>query len=239
MQDMEGLVRFAGTVLKLTLVIEGIGAAILALRWWPVMGFRDALWHGVFHAVSAFNNAGFALWSNNLIVVARRRDGQPGHHLPDHRRRARLLRLGRAHPACDRRHVRLSVHTRLVLVATAALLAGGTVAFLAARVEQPAHAGRAADRRTGAGRLVPVGHRAHRRLQHHRHRRHDRAGAVRDDGADVHRRIAGQHRRRREDDDVLDHPGGAVGHGARRRRHGDLQAPAGRRKWSPRPSSSR
>ncbi len=39
-QDMEGLVRFAGTVLKLTLVIEGIGAAILTLRWWPVMGFR-------------------------------------------------------------------------------------------------------------------------------------------------------------------------------------------------------
>ena len=63
---MEGLVRFAGTVLKLTLVIEGIGAAILTLRWWPVMGFGQALWHGVFHAVSAFNNAGFALWSDNL-----------------------------------------------------------------------------------------------------------------------------------------------------------------------------
>ena len=39
-QNMEGLVRFAGTVLKLTLAIEGIGAAILTLRWWPVMGFR-------------------------------------------------------------------------------------------------------------------------------------------------------------------------------------------------------
>jgi trk system potassium uptake protein TrkH len=66
-QDMEGLVRFAGTVLKLTLAIEGIGATILTLRWWPEMGLAQAAWHGVFHAVSAFNNAGFALWSDSLI----------------------------------------------------------------------------------------------------------------------------------------------------------------------------
>ena len=26
-----------------------------------------ALWHGIFHAISAFNNAGFALYSDNLI----------------------------------------------------------------------------------------------------------------------------------------------------------------------------
>jgi Trk-type K+ transport system membrane component len=29
--------------------------------------FRAAVWHGVFHAVSAFNNAGFALYSDNLV----------------------------------------------------------------------------------------------------------------------------------------------------------------------------
>jgi len=129
-QDMEGLVRFAGTVLKLTLVIEGIGAAILALRWCPVMGFGDALWYGVFHAVSAFNNAGFALWSDNLmswrgdltvnlvitfLIIA----GGLGFFVW-----AELLSL-------SRRQVRLSVHTRLVLWASGALLAGGTAAFLA------------------------------------------------------------------------------------------------------------
>jgi trk system potassium uptake protein TrkH len=129
-QDMEGLVRFAGTVLKLTLVIEGIGATILALRWWPVMGLGDALWHGTFHAVSAFNNAGFALWSDNLmswrgdvtvnlvvtlLIIA----GGLGFFVW-----AELLNL-------NRRQVRLSVHTRLVLWASGALLVGGTAAFLA------------------------------------------------------------------------------------------------------------
>ncbi len=31
------------------------------------MSFGSALWHGVFHAISAFNNAGFALWSDSLV----------------------------------------------------------------------------------------------------------------------------------------------------------------------------
>jgi trk system potassium uptake protein TrkH len=135
-QDMEGLVRFAGTVLKLTLAIEGIGALILMLRWWPEMGLADAAWHGAFHAVSAFNNAGFALWSDNLtswrgdvtvnlvmtsLIIA----GGLGFFVW-----AELLKL-------NRRQVRLSVHTRLVLVASAALLVGGMVAFLALEWHNP------------------------------------------------------------------------------------------------------
>ena len=58
--------RFAGTVLKLTLAFELTGALILALRWWSELG-PQAFWYGLFHSVSAFNNAGFALWSDNLI----------------------------------------------------------------------------------------------------------------------------------------------------------------------------
>ena len=146
-QNMEGLVRFAGTVLKLTLVIEGIGAAILTLRWWPVMGFREALWHGVFHAVSGFNNAGFALWSDNLsswrgdlvvnlVITSLIIAGGLGFFVW-----AELIRL-------NRRQVRLSVHTRLVLVATAALLVGGTLAFLLLEWNNP---------RTLAG--LPIGER--------------------------------------------------------------------------------
>jgi trk system potassium uptake protein TrkH len=135
-QDMEGLVRFAGTVLKLTLAIEGIGAAILTLRWWPVMGLGDALWHGTFHAVSAFNNAGFALWSDslmswrgdvtvNLVVTSLIIAGGLGFFVW-----AELLNL-------SRRQVRLSVHTRLVLWASGALLAAGAVAFLALEWHNP------------------------------------------------------------------------------------------------------
>lgn len=44
-------------------------AVVLTLRFW--LAYHDdvptALWHGGFHAVSAFNNAGFALFSDNLV----------------------------------------------------------------------------------------------------------------------------------------------------------------------------
>jgi trk system potassium uptake protein TrkH len=130
-QDMEGLVRFAGTVLKLTLAFEATGALILTLHWWPTQGLGPAAWHGLFHAVSAFNNAGFALWSDNLaswksdvtvnlVITSLIIAGGLGFFVW-----TELLTLWR------RRHVRLSVHTRLALTATAVLLAGGTIAILA------------------------------------------------------------------------------------------------------------
>ena len=66
-QGLDGLLRFALTVLKLTLFFELSGALILAARWWGELGPARALWYGLFHSVSAFNNAGFALWSDNLM----------------------------------------------------------------------------------------------------------------------------------------------------------------------------
>ena len=45
---------------------------------------REAAWHGVFHSVSAFNNAGFALYSDNLIGFV----GDAWIMLPDLRRRS-------------------------------------------------------------------------------------------------------------------------------------------------------
>ncbi len=135
-QDMNGLVRFAGTVLKLTLAFELAGALILALYWWPTLGLAPAVWHGLFHAVSAFNNAGFALWSDNLmswrgdvvvnlvitfLIIA----GGLGFFVWTEL----LTRRTRA--------VRLSVHTRLVVTATVALLAGGTLLLLALEWHNP------------------------------------------------------------------------------------------------------
>ena len=129
-RDMDGLVRFAGTVLKLTLAFEIGGAVVLAMHWSSTLGVGKAAWFGLFHAVSAFNNAGFALWSDNLtswrgdvvvngvitgLIIA----GGLGFFVW-----AELLTL-------RKQRVRLSVHTRLVLYATALLLVGGTLALLA------------------------------------------------------------------------------------------------------------
>jgi trk system potassium uptake protein TrkH len=60
---------FVGTV---TVLVEVSLAALLSLRLllsydrsWP-----DAVWEGSFHAVSAFNNAGFSLYSDSLVDFA-------------------------------------------------------------------------------------------------------------------------------------------------------------------------
>jgi trk/ktr system potassium uptake protein len=66
LQDVRRLVL---GVVFLSLLFESLAAAVLTLRFWLTydMGVGSALWHGVFHAVSAFNNAGFALWSDSLV----------------------------------------------------------------------------------------------------------------------------------------------------------------------------
>ena len=56
-------------VLIITAAVEAIVAIVLT-TWFTTRydeSFLDALWLGVFHAVSSFNNAGFALWSDSLI----------------------------------------------------------------------------------------------------------------------------------------------------------------------------
>jgi potassium uptake TrkH family protein len=59
------LVRVGVTMLA----CEGVIALVLAARFWLTYDkpFFTALWYGIFHAVSAFNNAGFALFSDSLI----------------------------------------------------------------------------------------------------------------------------------------------------------------------------
>jgi trk system potassium uptake protein len=54
-------------VIGLTFGIEAIGAVLLTVAWWPAAGsLARAAWWGTFHAVSAFCNAGFALFSDSL-----------------------------------------------------------------------------------------------------------------------------------------------------------------------------
>lgn len=56
-------------VFVITIAVEAVVAAILALRMMTSydMSVASALWHGVFHAVSAFNNAGFSTHSDSVM----------------------------------------------------------------------------------------------------------------------------------------------------------------------------
>jgi len=60
-------------VLKIMLFFQVILAAILTWRFATEYSYslNDAIGHGVFHAISAFNNAGFALYSDSMIQFAR------------------------------------------------------------------------------------------------------------------------------------------------------------------------
>lgn len=64
--SMEGIVRIIRKVLIFSFTIEGIAAVILALRWALEMPFGQAVYYGIFHSVSLFNNGGFDLFGNSF-----------------------------------------------------------------------------------------------------------------------------------------------------------------------------
>ncbi|MDQ8735844.1 TrkH family potassium uptake protein [Paenibacillus sp. LHD-38] len=60
--SMEGIVRLIRKVLLYALIIESIGALLLSIRFAYDMPFGQALYYGIWHAISMFNNAGFDLF---------------------------------------------------------------------------------------------------------------------------------------------------------------------------------
>ncbi len=63
-RDLLSLIQDA---LKFTFVIEGLGTALLFLRYFPGKNVNEALYLSIFHSISAFCNAGFSLFSDNLM----------------------------------------------------------------------------------------------------------------------------------------------------------------------------
>ncbi|SFF34558.1 trk system potassium uptake protein TrkH [Paenibacillus algorifonticola] len=61
-----GVVRLSLGILAAALVIEAFGSIFLTIRWMGDMDFITAFYYGMFHSISSFNNAGFALWPDSL-----------------------------------------------------------------------------------------------------------------------------------------------------------------------------
>jgi len=124
--SMEGLVRFVKIIVVITLLVEAAGASLLAIRFAFDMEPLRAIYLGVFHAVSAFNNAGFSLFSGNLIPY--RSD------LLVNLTISLLIILGGIgflvfRDILDNFHgerVRFSTHTKLAFLVTGLLIVGGT-----------------------------------------------------------------------------------------------------------------
>ena len=59
--SLSGSVRLIRRILKGTLLIEGIGALLFSFRFCRDFGFWEGIYYSIFHAISAFCNAGFDL----------------------------------------------------------------------------------------------------------------------------------------------------------------------------------
>jgi trk system potassium uptake protein TrkH len=134
MSDRADLRKILGRVLFSTLLFEGVGALILAIRFAFDMPLGQAVWAGTFHSVSAFCNAGFGLWDDslvryqtdvviNLVIPLLIIVGGIGFPVILDLRRHR-------HRPWRELWDRLNVHSKLMLVGTAVLLAFGAISFL-------------------------------------------------------------------------------------------------------------
>lgn len=137
---LNGAVQLLEWVSLLTLCIELTGAAVLAVRFVPRFGWGDGIFLSIFHAVSAFCNAGFDLLgasslegvqNDPLILMTL----------------ATLITLGGmgfallADVIHSRRFSRMTVHTRLVLIMTGMLTLGGALLILGLEWNNPATLG--------------------------------------------------------------------------------------------------
>ena len=59
--SLSGVVKLVRSIIRGTILFEGIGAVLLATRFIPKMGIIKGIYYGIFHSVSAFCNAGFDL----------------------------------------------------------------------------------------------------------------------------------------------------------------------------------
>ncbi|MEK6693642.1 MAG: TrkH family potassium uptake protein [Nitrospirota bacterium] len=124
--SLEGIVKFTKGVLKFSFLFEFTGALILTLRFLQDFELKDAILYGVFHSVSAFNNAGFSLFSDNLV----RYRGDIVVNLTI----TTLIIIGgigfivisNLYRFQKKEAPRLTQHTKIVLVTTAVLILAGT-----------------------------------------------------------------------------------------------------------------
>jgi trk system potassium uptake protein TrkH len=132
-----GVGRLLATVIAATLVLEALGAAAL---WLLTPGEPGRLEWAIFHSVSAFCNAGFSQWPDQvpakpgLLIAILGLTVIGGLGFPVLQNLWRLARQGRSKPGALLRgdavlRERLTIHSRIVLLSTSALLTVGAVFF--------------------------------------------------------------------------------------------------------------
>lgn len=139
--DLSGLVKLTRYILVATFSIEGIGALLLSTVFIPQFGIAQGIWYSVFHAISAFCNAGFDLmggisgqfssltyYVNNFTIVITI---------------SMLIILGGiGFPVIldvirNKKISKLNLHSRVVLFSTAILIVFGMIFIFLAEYNNP------------------------------------------------------------------------------------------------------
>lgn len=134
---LDGLVRLTRAILIMTLAVEAAGAIALAYAFGGAMPPLEAAYHGVFHAVAAFNNAGFSTFSPNLTryrgdvivnlaITALTIVGGIG-----------FIVFSDLYKYMRGEVFRISLHTKLVLTTSALLIVVPLLLFYAFEVDNP------------------------------------------------------------------------------------------------------
>lgn len=138
--NLSGIVRLTKHILLGTLMFEGIGAIILTIKFAKDFGFVNGLFKGIFHSISAFCNAGFDLMGQNipfsgltvyvsdivvnLTIMSLIIIGGLGFSVWEDIYEKRGL-------------FKLNLHSKMVLIITAALLIAGTILYFSLELNNP------------------------------------------------------------------------------------------------------
>lgn len=152
MDSNKGVIRHVIAIIKGTFILEGIGAILYSTVFIPEYGMVRGIWYSVFHAVSAFCNAGIDVIGNgsfmpyqtnvvvNLTTVMLIISGGIGFVV--------WWDLGKIFRMVKNRQLtlrkipeRMTLHAKLAIIITAILVFGGTFFIMILEFDNPATIG--------------------------------------------------------------------------------------------------
>ncbi len=142
-QSLQGSTQILQSIVATTMLFELTGAFLLLLVFVPDLGWSKGLWFAIFHSVSAWNNAGFGLFSDNLVgyqsswlvngvITGLIIFGGIGYEVI-----LELYLRGRARLQRRRSGLARSLNFQVAISTTLFLLIGGTLAIWAIEIRNP------------------------------------------------------------------------------------------------------
>ncbi|AFY91745.1 TrkH family potassium uptake protein [Chamaesiphon minutus] len=142
-RSLQGSTQILQSIVATTMLFELTGAFLLLLVFVPDLGWQKGLWFALFHSISAWNNAGFGLFSDNLVgyqgswlvngvITGLIIFGGIGYEVI-----LELYLRGRARLQCQRSGISRSLNFQVAVSTTLFLLLGGTLAIWAIEIRNP------------------------------------------------------------------------------------------------------